>query len=65
MTQGISPKAILALVFPVLAAAVAAAASWVSTGDFNDAEIRTAISGALLGLVSFAGAYLGRPGNVQ
>ena len=61
---GISPKAILALVFPLIAAAGAALASWVASGNFNATEIRTAASGVVLALVSFVGAYVGEPGRV-
>ncbi len=63
-TLGISPKAILALLFPLVAALGAALASWALTGNFNDAEVRTAISGAILSVVSGLGAYIGAPGNV-
>lgn len=60
---GLSRKAALALLYPVVAAALATAASWVVTGDFNDTEIRTAVSGAILGLAAFFGAYKGDAGT--
>lgn len=61
--QGLSRKAANALLYPVAAAVLTSVASWVITGDFNDAEIRTAISGAILGLVAFLGAYKGDAGT--
>ena len=61
----ISPKAIAALVWPVVVAAGAALASWVVSGEFNDSEIRTAIGGAITSIVAFFGAYLAQPGPVE
>ena len=63
-TIGVSPKAIGALVFPLVAAAGAAIASWIVSGEFNDSEIRAAASGVVLALVAFVGAYVRDPGNV-
>lgn len=63
-TNGISPKAIAALVWPVAVAAAAAVASWVVSGDFNDTEIRTAVAGAITAVVAFIGAYVSDPGDV-
>jgi hypothetical protein len=63
-TRGISPKAVAALVWPVVVAAGAAVASWVVSGDFNDTEIRTAVGGAIAAVISFVGAYVSDPGDV-
>ncbi len=65
MTLGLSPKAVLAFLFPVVSALLAAAGSWVVTGDFNDAEIRSAVGGLAAGATAMLGAYIGRPGNIQ
>ncbi len=56
-------KAKLAFVVPLLTAVGAAVASWIVTGDFNDAEIRTAAGGAVTALVASVAAYLGSPGR--
>jgi len=66
MREGeLSPKAIAALVWPAVIALGAAVSSWVITGDFNDTEIRTAVGGVIGSLISFAGAYLSEPGEVE
>lgn len=39
--------------YPPIVALVGAGASWVATGNLNTAEVRTAIGGLVLGLVSF------------
>ncbi len=62
MTIGLSPKALLAFLFPLIAAAGGALASWVTTGDFNDAEIRTAVGGLVTSGLALLGAYIGQPG---
>lgn len=64
-TVGLSRKAALALLYPVAAAGLASVASWIITGNFNDAEIRTALSGAVLGLVALIGAWKGDPGTID
>jgi energy-converting hydrogenase Eha subunit A len=63
-TVGLSPKAIAAFFAPVVIAVGAAAASWIVTGNFDDTEVRTALGGAVAGVLSFVGAYLAQPGNV-
>ena len=64
-TVGISPKAIAALVWPAVVAAGIALASWIETGQFNDAEIKTALAGVVASIVSFAGSYIAGPGEVK
>ena len=51
-------KAYAAFLAPVIVALGAAVASWIATGDFNDAEIRTALSGAVLAVVSSIATWL-------
>lgn len=41
-------------IYPPIVALAGAGASWVATGNLNVAEVRTAIGGLVLGLVSFA-----------
>ena len=64
-TVGVSPKAVAALVWPAVVAAGAAVASWIVTGDFNDAEIKTALAGVVTSVITFAGAYVASPGDVE
>lgn len=64
MTKGISPKAVLAFVFPFLATCLGVLATWVESGEFNGQEIRTAAAGLIAAAVAWLGAYLGRPGDV-
>ncbi len=63
-THGISPKAILAFTYPVIAAAIASVGSWVVTGDFNANEIRVAVGELAGGSISLIGAIVGRPGDI-
>ncbi len=63
-THGLSPKAVLAFVFPLIVTIATTLSSWIATGDFSDTELRTALSGFLLSSVSALGAYLGSPGTV-
>ncbi len=65
MTIGLSPKAVLAFAFPLIASIGGALVSWIATGDFNTAEIRTALGGLITSGLALLGAYIGQPGNVQ
>lgn len=65
VTDGVSPKAILATLAPVLLALLAAAVQWISTGTFDAAELATALVGLGGGVAAGAGAYHGHPGAVQ
>ena len=64
-TRGISPKAVLAFLYPTIATIAATIGSWIVTGDFNESEIRTAAAGLLASAVAYIGAYVGRPGDVR
>lgn len=64
VTLGTSPKAVLALLYPLVATEIATLGSYVVTGDFNDAEIRVAIAGTLASFTAGLGAYVGKPGAV-
>jgi hypothetical protein len=61
----ISPKTILAVALPSLATLAAVLVQWAVTGEFDKAELTTAISGVVASLLSGLGAYLGAPGQVQ
>lgn len=50
-------KARVAFLAPVIVAVLGAVASWVTTGNFSDSEIRTAVSGAVLGFASGVSTY--------
>lgn len=63
-TIGISPKALLALVVPLVATVFAVLVQWVATGDLSRAELATALSGFGAAVTAFLGAYAGSPGNV-
>jgi hypothetical protein len=58
-------KAKAAFLVPVLVAAGAAVASWVVTGDFNDAEIRTAVGGAITSGIAAVAAYVAPAGRAK
>lgn len=64
-TVDVSPKAVLAFLYPFIATLAASAGSWIVSGDFNTAEIRVALSGLIASGLALLGAYVGRPGNVQ
>jgi len=61
----LSPKAILAATLPALATLAAVIVQWAVTGEFDKAELTTAIVGVVTSALSGLGAYLGAPGNVQ
>jgi hypothetical protein len=61
----ISPKAILAATLPAIATLAAIIVQWAVTGEFDKAELTTAIVGVVTSALSGLGAYLGAPGNVQ
>ena len=61
----VSPKAIAAFFVPVGLAVAGAVASWISTGNFSDTEIRTALSGAVLGVSAFLAAFVAEPGETE
>jgi hypothetical protein len=63
-TEGLSPKAVLAAVLPTLGGVVAVAVQWVATGEFDRAELATALSAVSASALAFLGAYLARSGRV-
>lgn len=64
-TIGLSPKAILAFAYPLIAALVTAATSALATGNFSTTEIVVAITGLGTSALALLGAYVGKPGNVK
>src|SRR4051794_58970 len=63
-TVGFSPKAVLAFLFPLIAAIVAAAVDWIMSGQFDTTTIRTAAAGLGASALALLGAWLGAPGSV-
>lgn len=61
----LSPKAILAAVLPSLAGVIAVAVQWIATGEFDRAELATAISTVISALLAFLGAWAAEPGPVE
>ena len=64
-TDGLSPKAVLAFLMPLVVTLSATLVSWIVTGSFNEAEFRTAIGGAVASVLAGVGAYTAHPGTVQ
>jgi hypothetical protein len=64
-THGVSPKAVLAFLYPTIATLAAVLGSWIVTGQWNEAETRTAIAGLVASAVAALGAAVGRTGKVQ
>lgn len=65
MTFGISPKAVLAFLFPLVAALVTSALTALATGHFDTTAIVVALTGLGSSGLALFGAWLGKPGNVQ
>jgi hypothetical protein len=64
MFPHLKPKAVAAFFTPLVVTALGVLASWVTTGNFNSTEIRTAISGAILSFASLIGAYYASDSSV-
>jgi len=64
VTAGISPKAILAAVLPTLGGFVAVLVQYIASGEFDRAELATAVGATLAALLAFIGAWSGKPGTV-
>lgn len=64
-TVGVSPKAVLAFLYPLIAAAIFTAVHWVVTGEFSRSELDIALTGVAASGVAALGAYVGRPGDVR
>jgi hypothetical protein len=63
-TLGLSPKAVLAFCYPLIATVAASVGSWIVTGNLSTSEIRVALAGLAASGLALLGAYVGRPGNV-
>jgi hypothetical protein len=63
-TIGLSPKAVLAFFFPLIAAAITAATSALATGHFDTTQIVIAATGLGTSAVALLGAYVGQPGEL-
>lgn len=63
-TEGWSPKAIWAFFLPLTTAIGAALVSWIATGNWNEAETRTAIAGAVAAMLGGVGAATGNTGTI-
>lgn len=59
-----SPKAVLAFLFPLIAAIGVSVANWIATGEFDANSVRLAAGGAVTACLAALGAYVGRPGDV-
>ena len=64
-TIGLSPKAVLAFLYPTIATVAYTTGSWIATGDFNASEVRVALAGLVAAAVAALGAYVAEPGNVR
>lgn len=64
-TIGLSPKAVLAFFYPLIAALVTAATSALATGNVSTTEIVVAITGLGTSALALLGAYVGKPGTVK
>ena len=64
MTVGLSPKALLAFVFPALSTLVLLVVHSLVTGEWNRTETVQAVIGLTSSVLSFIGAWLGNPGVV-
>lgn len=63
-TVGVSPKAIGALVYPIVATFLTTVMSAIVSGNFNKAEFIIAAVGAGGAVLSAIGAYVSKPGVV-
>jgi hypothetical protein len=61
----ISPKAFLAAVLPTLGGVIAVGVQWAITGEFDRAELVTALSAVGSAALAFLGAYTAQPGPVS
>lgn len=58
-------KAKMAFLAPLILSLGSAIASWAVTGDFNEAEVRTAVGGAILAGTSGIAAYFAKSKEVE
>jgi hypothetical protein len=64
-TIGLSPKAVLAFLFPLIAAIITSATSALATGHFDTTQIVIAVTGLGSSAIALLGAYLGQPGEIE
>lgn len=64
-TLGISPKAVLAFIWPTIVTVAGVIASWIVSGNLDTGELRGAAAGLLLAAVAAGGAALGSTGRVR
>jgi len=64
-TLGLSPKAVLAFFYPLIASIGIAVGAWVHDGGTLDwSQVRIAAAGLVLSAVAALGAYVGKPGAI-
>jgi hypothetical protein len=63
-TIGISQKAVLAAVYPLVAGLVTIVVNWAASGVFDATELKLLLATAIATLLGGGGAYKGDPGNV-
>lgn len=64
-TVGLSPKAVLAFLYPFLSSLGALAIAYIVTGDFDAFAARMALGGLVASALAALGAWLGKPGDVK
>lgn len=64
-TLGVSPKAVLAFFYPLIASIGIAVGAWIHDGGTLDwAQVRIAAAGLVLSAIAALGAYVGKPGAI-
>lgn len=61
---GLTPKAILAFLFPLITALAGAVVLWASGGDFDVTPIKVAAGGVITSGLALLGAWIGKPSPV-
>lgn len=64
-TLGLSPKAVLAFLFPTVASVAGVLSTYVGTGHVDTATLRLAGVGLIASAVAALGAAIGQPGKVE
>jgi hypothetical protein len=64
MTHGLSPKAVLAFLFPAIATVAGVLIASIATGALDAGELRMALAGLASSALAALGAWIGQPGNV-
>lgn len=64
-TVGLSPKAVLAFLFPTVASVAGVLSTYVGTGTVDTATLRVAGVGLIAAAVAALGAAIGQPGKVE